>query len=64
MKLLLTDDDGNVLRSWSIGFEYDYDVEDLYAEGEHDIYLIGGIGEDREIGYEVLREIDLYRTGR
>jgi hypothetical protein len=27
MKLLLTDDEGTVLKTWSIAFEYDYDLE-------------------------------------
>ena len=39
MKLTLTDSEGVVICIWSIGAEYDYDIEDLDAEGKHDFYI-------------------------
>lgn len=69
MKLLLTDDNGDVLRSWSIAFEYDYDIEEE-SYGEHDFYLfVDKHLENRpevygqEIGEEVIREV-MVATGR
>lgn len=63
MKLVLTDDEGTVVDSWSIAFEYDFDPEDIHADGEHDLYLVDGVGasEEREIGEIVGMAIKRYR---
>jgi hypothetical protein len=63
MRLALTDDEGTVLKTWSIAFEYDYDIE-KESYGEHDFYLF--VDEHlknrpevygHEMGEEVIKEI-------
>jgi hypothetical protein len=69
MKLLLTDDEGTVLKTWSIAFEYDYDIE-TESYGNHDFYLfVDDHLQNRpdvygnEVGEEVMKEIMMH-TGR
>lgn len=62
MKLTLTNDKGEVLMTWSIGSELDFDPEDLDADPEHDFYT-GTAGsletydDERSLGHEVWNEI-------
>lgn len=42
MKLTLTDNEGLVLGEYSIGGKREFDIEDLDAMPEHDVYLEDG----------------------
>lgn len=62
MKLLLTDDEGTVLETWSIGLELDFDPEVLASdEGEHDFYAVPGFVDAQELGESVFRVVWDYK---
>jgi len=68
MKLLLTDDEGTVLETWSIAFKYDEHPTDDCACNQHDFYFF--VDEHlkdrpevyfREVGDEVGKTIAMER---
>lgn len=64
MKLTLTDDEGLVLDEWSIGDKREYDIDDLAAMPQHEIYAEDGKDMDVEqIADSIIREAKKIKTG-
>lgn len=66
MELTLTDAQGVILGTWTIGdhLEPDFDPEDPKAETEHDFYADGKWGDGSDFAEEVWDEIvRMYEVG-